>query len=138
MLLVSTEGSLVPLSFKLEFEATNNMVEYEELLLGLKETRNLNIVCLTVYGDSKLVAKKTKNQCHTKCCMLRDYRNEVWDLMDNFFLAFNAQFLPREGNQLVDSLAIAANNFKPPQNPLVKYEVEVRYIPFVPDNVRHW
>lgn len=36
-----------------------------------------------------------------------------------------------------DSLAIAANNFKPPQNPLLKYEIEVRYRPSVPNNVKH-
>jgi len=42
VLLVSPEGSLIPLSFKLEFEATN-VVEYEALLLGLQSARNLNI-----------------------------------------------------------------------------------------------
>lgn len=30
---------MIPLSFKLEFEATNNMVEYEALLLGLKTVK---------------------------------------------------------------------------------------------------
>lgn len=35
ILLVSLEGSMIPLPFKLEFEATNNVVEYKVLLLGL-------------------------------------------------------------------------------------------------------
>lgn len=62
----------------------------------------------------------------------------MWDLIDNFFLAFNIQFLPREGKKIVDSLVVAASNFKTPQNPLLRYEVEVRYRPSIPDNVKHW
>jgi len=37
-----------------------------------------------------------------------------------------------------DSLDIATNNFTQPQNPLLRYEVEVRYRSSVPNNVRHW
>lgn len=36
ILLVSPEGNLMPLSFKLEFEATNNVAKYEAFLLGLQ------------------------------------------------------------------------------------------------------
>jgi len=36
ILLVSLEGSLILLSFKMEFEATNNVAVYEALLLGLQ------------------------------------------------------------------------------------------------------
>lgn len=34
-----------------------------------------------------------------------------------------------------DFFEIAASDFKPPQNPLLRYKVEVRYRPLVPDNV---
>lgn len=37
---------------------------------------------------------------------------------------------------MVDSLSVAASNFKPPQNPLLRYEVKVKYKPSVPDNVK--
>lgn len=83
------EGNLVPFSFKLEFEATNNVAEYEALLLGLQAARNLNIERLTVFGDAELAVKKIKNQCQTKHPRLRAYINEVLDLVDKFFLAFN-------------------------------------------------
>lgn len=39
---------------------------------------------------------------------------------------------------MVDSLDVAASNFKPPQNPPLSYEVEVKYRPSIPDNVKHW
>ena len=41
VLLVSPGGSLIPLSFKMKFEVTNNVVEYEALMLGLQATKNL-------------------------------------------------------------------------------------------------
>ena len=36
VLLISLRGCSVPLPFKLEFEATNNVAEYEAMLLGLQ------------------------------------------------------------------------------------------------------
>jgi hypothetical protein len=37
-----------------------------------------------------------------------------------------------------DSLAISTSNFKVPLPPKLEYEVEVKYIPSIPDNVKHW
>ena len=92
VLLVSPEGSLIHLSFKLKFEETNNVEEYVALHLGLQTTTNMRIECLTIHGDSHLIVKKIINQCQAKHPRLRTYWNEVRDLMDNFFLAFNIQF----------------------------------------------
>ena len=39
---------------------------------------------------------------------------------------------------MADSLAVVASTFRPPQNPLLRYEVEVRYRPSIPDNIKHW
>jgi ribonuclease HI len=39
------------LSCRLEFECTNNIVEYEALVQGLKKSIDLNIKELTVFGD---------------------------------------------------------------------------------------
>lgn len=41
--LVSPKGRMIPLSFKIEFEVTNNVGGYESLLLGLQTTKNMNI-----------------------------------------------------------------------------------------------
>lgn len=74
------------------------MAKYEALLLGLKAKRNLKIECLIAFGDLEVVVKKIQHQCPTKHPWLRDYGNEVWNLVENLFLAFNVQLLPREGN----------------------------------------
>ena len=80
---------------------------------------------LKVLGDSKLIVRQVKSQCQTKHLWLKAYENEVWDLVQNFFSDFNIQFMPRDKNKMVDSLVVAASNFCPPQNPLLRYEVEV-------------
>ncbi|KAH9314540.1 hypothetical protein KI387_023167, partial [Taxus chinensis] len=42
-------------SFKLNFECTNNIVEYEALLLGLRIAWKYGIKDIIVKGDSKLI-----------------------------------------------------------------------------------
>ena len=62
----------------------------------------------------------------------------MWDLINNFFSAFNIYFIPREENTLADSLVVSASLFKIPLSPKIKYDVEIRYRPSVPDNIKHW
>jgi hypothetical protein len=58
--------------------------------------------------------------------------------MDSFFSAFNISFIPREENTMDDSLAISAINFRIPLPRKLKYDVEVKYKPSIPDNVKYW
>ena len=39
---------------------------------------------------------------------------------------------------MVDSLATSTRNFKVPLPPKLRYDVEVKYRPSIPDNVKHW
>jgi hypothetical protein len=55
-----------------------------------------------------------------------------------FFLAFNISFIPREENTMDDSLVVSASNFRVPLPPKLKYDVEVKYIPSILDNFKHW
>jgi len=80
---------MFPFSFKLEFEATNNVAEYESLIIALQTAKQMGVKSIFVCGDSELIIKKIKNHYQTKHPMLRAYRNEVWDLLENFFEAFN-------------------------------------------------
>jgi len=54
------------MSFKPEYEATNNVAEYEALLLGLQTARNMNIQSLKFLGDLELVVRQVRNLCQTK------------------------------------------------------------------------
>jgi ribonuclease HI len=138
VIFVSPYQETIPLSYKLEFEATNNVAEYEALVLGLRAAKDMGIEELSVFGDAELIIHQIKNIYQAKHPRLRTYRNEVWDLIDSFFLAFNISFIPRKENTMVDSLVVSASHFRVPLPPKLKYDVEVKYRPSIPDNVKHW
>ena len=85
-----------------------------------------------------MIVNQIRNLYQDKHPRIKTYRNEVWDLIDSCFLAFNISFIPREKNVIVDSLAILASNFKVPLPPKLRYDVEVKYRPSIPENVKHW
>jgi hypothetical protein len=85
-----------------------------------------------------LIVQQIRNAYQAKHPQLRSYRNELWDLIDSFFSAFNISFIPRKNNTMADSLATSASNFKVPLPPKFRYDVEVKYRPSIPDNVKHW
>jgi ribonuclease HI len=47
----------------LNFEATNNMAEYEALIFGLAMALSLGVRQLLVKGDSQLVIKQVRGEC---------------------------------------------------------------------------
>jgi hypothetical protein len=61
----------IPLSYKLEFEATNNMEEYEALFLGLRAVKDMGIEDLIVFGDVELIVHRVKNAYRAKHPRLR-------------------------------------------------------------------
>ena len=93
---------------------------------------------LQVLGDSELIIQQVRNQYQTKNFRLKQYRNEVWDLIDNFFLAFNISYVPRVENELVDSLVVSASGFKLPLIPQISFEIQVKYRASIPDNIKNW
>ena len=83
VLLISPGGETVKLMYKLEFVTTNNTAEYEALLLGLKAAKDLGIQQISAFGDSELVVQQVKNKYQVKQGLLKIYRNEVWDMLEN-------------------------------------------------------
>jgi len=50
------------LSFKLEFQTTNNIAEYKAFILGLRAAIDLKIDKLEVFGDSELVVLQVRDK----------------------------------------------------------------------------
>jgi ribonuclease HI len=141
VLLVAPEGKfIVPFSYRLQWDIdyTNNVCEYEALILGLEAAKKLNIKNLEVYGDAELIVRQINRQYLAKHPRLRTYRNCAWDLMENFFSSVKVHFIPRAENLHADALAKAASTFSPPTTVKLKYHIEIRYKPSIPDNIRHW
>jgi ribonuclease HI len=107
---------IIPFSYRLQWDIdyTNNVCEYEALVLGLEAARKLKIENLIVYGDAELIVKQIRQQYQAKHPRLRSYRNCAWDLIEFFFSSFNIHHIPRIENQQVDSLAKATATFMPP------------------------
>ena len=53
--LFSPTQECINLSFKLTFQVTNNIVEYEALILGLNAAKEMGIKGLKVFGDADLI-----------------------------------------------------------------------------------
>jgi len=62
----------------------------------------------------------------------------AWDLMEKFFSSVNVHFIPHAENLHADALAKAASTFSPPMTFKLKYHIEIRHIPSIPDNIQHW
>jgi ribonuclease HI len=60
--LIPPEGDILKYAIQLEFQTTNNTVEYEGLITGLRLTKDLDIWCLLIRGDSQLVAKQVQKE----------------------------------------------------------------------------
>lgn len=70
-------------SYKPYFECTNNVAEYEALILGLNILKKLKAKKVYIYGDLKLVINQINGAYQTKHPKLRSYRNLVIDLLEN-------------------------------------------------------
>jgi ribonuclease HI len=105
------EGDPKLVSCKLYFDCTNNVVEYDALVLGLKVFKNLKSKKIYIYGDSELVINKVKGSYQAKHPRLRSYRNLVLDLLE-FFKEYHLTVIPRKKNVIVDALAVSSSVFK--------------------------
>jgi ribonuclease HI len=63
---ISPTQETLSFSYRLEFEATNNVVKYEALLLGLELANEMGIKFLEFFGDSELIIFQVKNKYSTK------------------------------------------------------------------------
>ena len=122
VVLVSPTNEVIYLSFKLNFQVTNNIVEDEALILGLNASKEMGIKGLKVFGDADLIIQQVNNTFQAKHQRLKAYKDEVWKIRDSFS-DFNISYIPRTMNQLADSRAVSASMFIHPLPPKLTYEV---------------
>ena len=94
-------------AYKLHFPWSNNEVEYEALLVGLKAARSLGIKTLKVFGDSKLVIRQVEGTYGVKNPRLVAYRAILQRIMEHFtFIEYKV--VNRGENKLTNSLVTLA------------------------------
>ncbi|XP_017621420.1 uncharacterized protein LOC108465573 [Gossypium arboreum] len=109
--LVSPNRDHYPFTSKLDFDYTNNMVEYEACTIGICEVIERKIKVLEVYGDSALVIYQLKGKWETRDLKLINYRRLVLELIKEFD-DITFCYLPRDENQMADALATLASIVK--------------------------
>ncbi|XP_026459154.1 uncharacterized protein LOC113359768 [Papaver somniferum] len=72
---------LLSFAFKLDFECSNNVAEYESLILGLRMAEELNLGAIDVKGDSKLVTNQISGDFQVKEAHFAPYRAEAQELI---------------------------------------------------------
>ncbi|XP_070008530.1 uncharacterized protein [Nicotiana sylvestris] len=102
--LVSETGQHYPVSAKLRFPCTNNMVEYEASILGLNMAVDMNLQELLVSGDSDLLVHQVREEWPTKNSKILPYLHHVQELRKRF-TKIEFQYVPRIQNEFSDALA---------------------------------
>ena len=116
------EGETIPMAKNLDFKVTNNMVEYEACIYGVKAALAAGAKKLLVYGDSLLVISQANEEWEVKEERLKPY-NSYLKLLIKGFYKFLFMHLSRDENQMADTLAILSSMWDKPtgtsMNPLV-------------------
>jgi hypothetical protein len=81
IILVSPAGNIHNLSCRLEFACSNNVAEFEALLLGIENALNLGCGHLSVFGNSELVVNLIRKTCSPSNKLMEQYSQTVWALV---------------------------------------------------------
>jgi ribonuclease HI len=96
------------LSFALEFDrCTNNIAEYEAVILGLHKLRALGVTTCIIRIDSKVIAGQVEKEYSAKELVLMQYLTAIRSL-ERQFKGFTLQHVDRNKNEEADALAKAA------------------------------
>ena len=87
--------------------ATNNEAEYQALILGLEEARNMGAARLRILLDSELVVKQVQGLYRVKNTRLRKLYDRVMGLLQEME-AYDILHVRRDLNSEADSLASRA------------------------------
>jgi len=81
IILINPYGYVILMYYHLSFDCTNNMVEYEALVLGLKVAILLKVKRIKIFGDSELIMKQVSNIYNIKDAKLQPYKEMVTSLL---------------------------------------------------------
>ncbi|KAL0405375.1 UNVERIFIED_CONTAM: Ribonuclease HI [Sesamum latifolium] len=101
---VTSEGEVLPYSFTLTQNCSNNMAEYQALIFGLEMAVDTKQRHLKVYGDSQLVINQLLGLYKVKKPELLPYHNYAKRLME-WLGDVELGYLPRRDNKQADALA---------------------------------
>jgi len=96
-------------------EATNNVAEYQALILGLDTARQLGVRKLRIFADSELLVKQIQGAYQVKAPHLLPLWRQARQALEHF-ASFTISHVPRHDNRLADRLAQQAIDHRPPKS----------------------
>ncbi|KAM1432434.1 hypothetical protein ACFXTO_014969 [Malus domestica] len=106
---MSPQRQVLPYSFQLSELCSNNVAEYQALILGLQMAINMEIAALEIYGDSKLIINQLLTEYEVRKDDLVPYFRLATQLLQRFE-AVTLEHVPRKKNQMADALANLASS----------------------------
>ena len=76
-MLQSPEGDKLTYKVRLQYQTTNNEVEYEALLKGLELAKSIEAKSILILGDSQLIMSKVNGTCEAKEEQMKKYLKKV-------------------------------------------------------------
>ncbi|XP_070006751.1 uncharacterized protein [Nicotiana sylvestris] len=104
-----TSQGVLPYSFTLTQLCSNNVAEYQALILGLEMAVEMKRLQLQVFGDSQLVVNQLLGSYEVKKPELHPYHDYAKKLM-GWLGDVTIQHVPRKENKKVDILAALASS----------------------------
>ena len=83
-MLQSPEGDKLTYKVRLQYQTTNNEVEYETLLKGLELAKSIEAESILILGDSQLVMGQVNGTCEAKEERMKKYLKKVLQLVKKF------------------------------------------------------
>ncbi|GKB26157.1 reverse transcriptase domain-containing protein [Tanacetum coccineum] len=108
LILTDPEGTEFTYALRFRFDATNNKVEYEALIAGLRIAEQMGIKNLQANVDSRLVANQVNGSYIAKKSSMMQYLEKVKTLTSNF-KKFSIKQVPRSENKKADALSKIAS-----------------------------
>ncbi|XP_072071638.1 uncharacterized protein [Arachis hypogaea] len=112
IILVNQEGTQIEVSLKFEFPASNNQVEYEALIAGLKLVEEVGATKVVVFSDSQVVTSQINGEYQAKDPNMKRYL--VLEYLRRFSET-EVRHITRDLNSRADALSKLAST-KPGKN----------------------
>ncbi|XP_061346998.1 uncharacterized protein LOC133292586 [Gastrolobium bilobum] len=115
MIVENPEGVAVEHSLSFEFNATNNQAEYEAMIAGLLQAKEMGARRVKVFSDSQLVTFQISSEYQTKGPLMCRYLEKVKELIGSFE-DVKVEHIRRAKNTRADILAKLASTKSPGNN----------------------
>jgi ribonuclease HI len=112
IVLISPQGTSYEFYILIEKTSTNNQVEYQVVLKGIKLLREVNAEVIEIFGDSQLVINQLAGEYKCKDDILRVYHEECLQLLREFKIV-KLEHISKCHNSEANRLAQGASGYQP-------------------------